>query len=143
MDRRCALHDSVDHDVRMQAVKHIAFNEDRNSDHGITPYSETYHMHPHSILATATGWKVNPSRAHFFTGKSTTVVQARRNIIRKAMKPKAARRKEVNRLGRASRAAINSRPPPSTDPRVNTTWRGQVAYLSRHGCRYNKRYGDG
>ena len=36
-----------------------------------------YHDHPHRIIASANGWKVNPSRADFFSGKSSAVMQAR------------------------------------------------------------------
>ena len=89
VQRLCALHDA---DVNMRSVKHVTSDEASNTHYDMTGYSEVYHAHPHTILGTAAGRKPNPSRADFFTGKSSTVMKAHRNGIRTSMKPNAARK---------------------------------------------------
>ena len=56
----------------------------------VTPYYETYHKHPHYLLAGAQGWKANPSRSDFFTGKSATVMKARKRAAHRKLNSKAA-----------------------------------------------------
>ena len=96
VQRLCALHDT---DVHMRSVNHVTFDEASNTHYDMTGYSEVYHAHPHTILLTAEGWKPNPSRADFFTGKSSTVMKARRQSIRASMKPKAARKMGLTNIG--------------------------------------------
>ena len=74
VQKLCALRDDMDSDVRMPSNKQVTFNEDLNTHYDITGYSDMYYAHPHTILATAAGWKPNPSRADLFTGKSSTVM---------------------------------------------------------------------
>ena len=73
--RLCALHET---DVNMRQAKHVTFDEASNTHYDITGYSEVYHAHPHAMLSIAAGWKFHSSRADFFTGKSSTVMKARR-----------------------------------------------------------------
>lgn len=85
-------------DVRMPQRKSVAFTTDTTDDIvAVTPYSERYHNHPDFILATSTGWKPNPSRSDFFTGKSSLVMKARRSAIRPLLNSRTARahRKKV------------------------------------------------
>ena len=87
MQQLCALHDS---DVHMRSAKRVTFDQANNTHYVVTGCSEVYHAHTLTLLATAAGWKTNLSRADFVTGKSSTVMKARRHSIRTSMKPKAA-----------------------------------------------------
>ena len=80
----CALHT----DVERQTCRTVRVNEDITQRFDITPYSEMYHAHPHHILSTKSGWKDTPSRADAFTGKSATVMKARRVAIRRRLRAK-------------------------------------------------------
>ena len=71
---------SEDADKDMQQIHRVQFNEPADY-HLVTPNSEMYHDHPHRILASSNERKVNPSRAAFFTGKSSTMMKARRLLI--------------------------------------------------------------
>ena len=64
-------------DVDMPQHKSATFDQSHDSYHSVTPYSEMHHDHPH-IISASDGWKINPSRADFFSGKSSAVMQARR-----------------------------------------------------------------
>ena len=86
------------HDARVPHKRSITFAAVTTDDIvAVTPYSECYHNHPHFILATSSGWKPNPSRSDFFTGKSSLVMKARRLAIRPLLNSRAARahRKKV------------------------------------------------
>ena len=91
LHRLCTLHDS---DVNMRQAKHVTFDEASNTHYDMIGCSGVYHAHPHTMLATAAGWKSNPTRADFFTGRSSTVLKARRKSIRASMKPQATRQKK-------------------------------------------------
>ena len=70
---------SANLDVDMSRTKSVRFDHSLDSYQFVTPYSEIYgQSHPHTLLATATGWKANPARADFFTGKNSAVMHARR-----------------------------------------------------------------
>ena len=115
--RLCALHDS---DVNMPQIKRVTFDEASNTHYDIIGYSEVYHVNPHTILSTAAGWKTNPGRADFFTGKSSTVTKARRKQIRASMKPQAARKARLEILAayQELQAALGTHqsPPPGPTP---------------------------
>ena len=91
----CALHES---EIHMCPARRVTLDEASKTFYDVTGYSETYHAHPHTLLATATSWKTNPSRADLITGKSSTVMKARRNSIRTSMKPAVARKTQLNIL---------------------------------------------
>ena len=77
-------------DVNMPQSKYVRFDQSRNSYETVTPYSEIYDSHPHRLLATSTGWKRNPDRADFFTGKRSAVMQARRKETSRKLKSSRA-----------------------------------------------------
>ena len=65
-----ANHDNLQSDgadMHMQQIHRVQLNEAVDY-HLATAFSEMYHDHPHVILASASGWKINPSRAEIFIG---------------------------------------------------------------------------
>ena len=60
--------------------------------HDIVPYAEQYELHPHHLLATASGWKRAPARSDPFTGKSSLVMRARRKAVKKSLCSSRARK---------------------------------------------------
>ena len=87
----CSLNDT-------HMTTRVQFQEHKNTYHDVVPYSETYHVHPHFILAACDNatqgprWKSLPSRSDYFTGKSSAVMTARRQAMSKA-KAKGARKR--------------------------------------------------
>ena len=60
-----------------RVTKSVTFNEDINTHHDVTAYSEVYGSLPYTLFATATGWKKVGPRANPYTGKSSEVMAAR------------------------------------------------------------------
>ena len=81
------------HDVKMTIHKKVDFNLDHIDIVEIQPYAETLPVHPHLIVATANGWKRIPSRSDPFTGKSSTVMTARRLELSRKFGGKESRRR--------------------------------------------------
>ena len=97
----CALH-AESPDTNMPQRKQVSFNEDLNTYHEVTPYSEVYECHPHRLLSTSQGWKRLPSRADPFTGKTPVVMKARRIQVRKKIGTKSARKARQSILNAAN-----------------------------------------
>ena len=75
----------------------VQINESANTYVNVTPYSEMYHTHPHFLMAVSDDikgprWKALPARSDYFTGKSATVMAARRQALSKS-KPRGLRKR--------------------------------------------------
>ena len=73
----------------MPTTPKVQFNEKANVYMDVVPYSETYHVHPHFTMAACNDtkgprWKALPARSDYFTGKSSTVMAARRLALSKS-----------------------------------------------------------
>ena len=121
----CNLHDatmSLPHGI---LKNHTPFKDtQRHRDHSvsfsdeptqfeITPYSEIYGTHPHFILASANGWKRNPSRSDPYTGKSSAVMMQRKKAARKSLRSKGARQNRKSILNTAN--SVTTSPAGETD----------------------------
>ena len=73
--------------------------------HEIVPYSEMYEVHPHFLLSTSSGWKRMPPRADPFTGKSATVLKARRKAAKKRLSSRSAKKARQSILNAANQQA--------------------------------------
>ena len=104
MDKICSLHDA-----HMPQVQNIGFADGAPEVHCITPYSEVCEQHPHFILATANGWKRNPSRADPYTGKSSAVMAQRKKLARKSLRSKTARQNRKSILNAANSISLEAR----------------------------------
>ena len=91
-------------DIVMTQKKLVRFNEALTTFHEVRRYADCYTEHPHFLLATSQGWKKNPARADFFTGKSALVMRERRKSIRARMRPKSAHQRRLQLMEQANAA---------------------------------------
>jgi hypothetical protein len=87
----------------MKPVKQLQFNTQPEIVE-VQPYSESLIVHPHFIVATSSGWKRVPARSDPFTGKSSTVMQARRSELHKRFGSPAAKGRRRSILQQANGA---------------------------------------
>ena len=90
-----------------QDHRRVSFSDDEPNYLEVIPYSEVYGTHPHFILASAHGWKRNPSRSDPYTGKSSAVMTQRKKAARKSLRSRYARQNRQSIMNTANRHIIN------------------------------------
>ena len=99
MSQQRSVDVSTNLDVDMSHTKSVRFDHSLDSYQFVTPHSEIYgQSHPHTLLATAAGWKANPAHADIFAGKSSAVMQARRKEATVKLKSSRAHSTRLRRI---------------------------------------------